>query len=289
MPSFVPERRLIQFSTEQAAPSADFRQIWSDGTSLDVLRSVDQTAQHFRLRFWGNFSLDVDCERGTVTDSSSSPITVATLRHLVDDLIAPRMIAHDGEFVVHAGAVRVADEAFLFLGEAGRGKSTLTAGFDRAGYPLIGDDAVILTTIADCGHAEAIYPSLRLMPDSIAALLPAVTPSEPMSEFSSKQRVLGTRPTHEPLPVGCIFVLAPPSVDSTISFRRLTQAEACMALVANSFALDPTDPQRARARLADASALACRVPVFEVSYSRDYARLPELVQQIVDQAMDVAA
>lgn len=56
-----------------------------------------------------------------------------------------------------------------------------------------------------------------------------------------------------------------------------------MALVESSFALDPVDPDQALGRLNDASALARQVPAFEIAYPRDYARLPEVRQAILDQ------
>jgi len=58
--------------------------------------------------------------------------------------------------------------------------------------------------------------------------------------------------------------------------------QACMTFVENSFALDPSDTKRAALRLADASSLARRVPTFELSYPRDYGRLAEVRERILD-------
>lgn len=70
-------------------------------------------------------------------------------------------------------------------------------------------------------------------------------------------------------PVRAIFVLGPPR-DGSASVRRLGPAEACMAIVQNSFALDPADVGAARARLDQASALIRTVPAFEIVYPRSY-------------------
>src|ERR1035441_1772757 len=45
-----------------------------------------------------------------------------------------------GWFIAHASAVRVGDEAVIFCGRAGRGKSTLAVQLGTRGYPLVSDD-----------------------------------------------------------------------------------------------------------------------------------------------------
>ncbi len=55
-----------------------------------------------------------------------------------------------------------------------------------------------------------------------------------------------------------------------------------MALVEQSFALDPTDILCAQQRLRRASEVASAVPTFMLSYPRDYACLPEVRQRILE-------
>jgi hypothetical protein len=54
-----------------------------------------------------------------------------------------------------------------------------------------------------------------------------------------------------------------------------------MTLVENSFSLDPSDLKMARTRMEKASQLAGRIPIFAISYPRDYARLPEVREAIL--------
>ena len=56
-----------------------------------------------------------------------------------------------------------------------------------------------------------------------------------------------------------------------------------MALVENSFSLDPSDVSEAAKRLDAASAVARNVPMFQITYPRDYARLPEVRAAILGQ------
>lgn len=165
------------------------------------------------------------------------------------------------------------------IGKSGSGKSTLAASFNRAGYDLLGDDAVIISWHDGEPFARSVYPSLRLLPDSLAALLPDAHPTTPVANYGSKRRLsvpVDSKATPEPLPIAATFVLGPPSTDGRVHIEPLSIATTCMALVANSFALDPTDPDRAALRLRSASALANKVPAFALSYPHDFAFLPEV-------------
>jgi hypothetical protein len=74
-------------------------------------------------------------------------------------------------FIVHASAVRVDNEAVIFCGRAGRGKSTLAAQLGARGYALISDDLCRLDLPAQ--GVPLIYPSpprLKLWSDALGEL-----------------------------------------------------------------------------------------------------------------------
>ena len=58
--------------------------------------------------------------------------------------IAEELVRRSGLVALHAGGVTVPRGALLIAGESGSGKSTLTAGLAHRGYPVLGDDAVLL-------------------------------------------------------------------------------------------------------------------------------------------------
>lgn len=209
--------------------------------------------------------------------------------HFVADQVIPRLMAHEGTFVFHAGAVRYGGAAILFMGLSGRGKSTLVSSFSQAGMPLIGDDALVFSMVHGVPHVRPVYPSLRLFPDSIEAIMPDVATTGPVAQYTSKQRihVQSTKDAWTPLPIHALFAIAEPATSDSIGVRRLTKAEACMSLVESGFALDPTDLDRARNRMKQASELANAVPAFELSYPRDYARLREVREVVLSQLQDV--
>ena len=259
---------------------------WKDrATPLTISHvAADGTVSH-RLRLGTDLVVDV-LPDGKIIARHEAELPKASVDHFLADQVFPRLLAHDGAFVVHAGAVRVGSSAMMLMGVSGRGKSTLTASFDRSGFALLGDDAMVVSSLRDRPRIRAVYPSLRLFPDSIDALMPGEPTAGPVAHFTSKERIdvtIDSTIGNEPLPVAAIFTLADAAADRVIAIRPLTAAETCMALVESSFALDPSDTAQARRRLDDASALARAVPAFEIAYPRDYARLPEVRQAILDQ------
>ena len=260
--------------------------IWQDGNGpLAISQICMSESTYYRLRMGCELYVDVHASRLIVANTSPT-VSKTTLDHFLADQVLPRAMAHEGDFVLHAGAVRLGNAAILLMGTSGRGKSTLATSFDQAGLPLLGDDAMVISWHDDRPQAKAVYPSLRLLPDSIEALFPTAIKTTSVADYTQKRRVDVSRIDADRaslLPIKAIFSIAGPGDDLRITLRRLSIAEACMACVESSFALDPADLDRARGRLDDASALAGQIPAFEISYPRDFARLPEVRQAILDQ------
>jgi hypothetical protein len=129
---------------------------------------------------------------------------------------------------------------------------------------------------------EAVYPSLRLYRESIEQVLAGDHPTAAMAFYSDKRHVSlpgmgGAEP--ERFPLGAIFVLA--EGEGGVELGRFAPAESCMALVENSFALDPHDSAIAARRMAMAARVATAVPCYELAYPYDFALLGEVGAQVI--------
>ena len=265
--------------------------LWRDPYGpLVISRLGRPEAAEYRLHLGDDIQVDV-LSGNKIVVVARDGLDDTTLGHFLSDQVFPRMLAGSEELVLHAGAVRIGAGAALFIGASGLGKSTLVTSLDQAGSALMGDDAMVITSLDGDHYARPVYPSLRLMPDSIRALLPADIETHPVANYTTKQRVdvpIASARSALATTISAIFLLAVSPDEGQIKLRRLTIANACMAFVQNSFALDPSDTARARDRMEQASALARQVPAFELSYPRDYARLPEVRQAILDQVAALA-
>jgi len=258
--------------------------LWSDLRSFVVAR-LGEGLEQFLIYFPDLARFDVDLTRRTIRVSPLPDTSDITVQHLLVDQVLPRLIAHDGSLVLHSAGVQVNDEGILLLGQSGRGKSTLAASFHAQGFPLLGDDAMIIKFGKNGSNAccRPLYQSLRLFPDSVAAVFNGPRGHTPVADYTSKQNIIdleGLEAPQRDLPIRSIYSLGAETRDRA-KVRRLAPAEACMTLVEHSFSLDPSDGERSERRLRQAAALAAAVPVLEISYPRVYSVLPQLRQTII--------
>lgn len=286
---------LVSFGSavDHPTPATTPKLLWTDDDGLTLSRCGPERTPQLQLQFWDEAVALIDPRQKTVRMHALSPdSTPATLEHLLHDQVLPRLLAHEGQLVVHAGAVELEGRLALFLGESGLGKSTLVASLYQAGASLLGDDALLVSTDHGSFYGQSLYRGLRLLPDSLLSLFPTQTETRPMAHYSSKQRLTIAVPENQntsPQQLGALFFLQSPAIDQEITLRRMSPAESCIALIRNSFSLDPTDSLLARGKLQQASALANQVPAFALSYPRDYASLPQVHAKIRAQMAECQA
>ena len=266
--------------------------IWTDEHGSLILSKVDNgPSDRYRLRLSNEISVDISFDELLVCHhSTSGSVAGPAHEHFLIDQVLPRILGQQGQLVLHAAAVKVGDATVLLLGKSGSGKSTLAASFHGAGHALLGDDALIVSWPTQMANASAVYPSLRLFPDSIEAVFADDVVTASVAHYTHKLRVsvpLKDGGESGALPIRALFVLSPYSRE-TVLIERKSIAEACMALVENSFVLDPTDTDRAAGRLRDASRLAGEIPAFDLCYPRAYSRLAD-VQAAIFEALDQPA
>ena len=232
------------------------------------------------------FHLNFESQSVTVF-CAEKDISQTTLSHLLCDHIAPRILAHQGEFVLHGSAVKIGGTVALFLGDTGTGKSTLAASLHKAGHRLLGDDAAMITQGERGFLAAAVYPSLRLFRDSVSAIVGNAANTSPMAQYSDKRRVAlfdeqDVQPAHHP--IGAVFFLSGDADAREVSVRQPSPAKACIATLEQSFSLDPHDGARAADRLAIASQLIEKVNTFDLEYPNGFDRL-ENVHAVIEACM----
>ena len=268
---------------EHATPSpTSWVHHWTDASGVAL--SVGRLRGRHVLKFEDGSHFYFDPGTGTV--GVPAPHT-QTLRHQLLDHVLPRVLDHLGNLMLHGSAVDTASGAVLFVGESGRGKSTLAASFRSAGMVLLSDDCVRLTNSAGGGvDCLPTYRSLRLWPDS-AAILMATSPFEPVASDSDKRRFAysdGSRTGA--VKVAAVCVIAAPSDRSAVDVTPLPPARAVSLLLSQCFRLDPTDTVATRRTFEMCADVVERLPVVELSYPRDYDRLPDVRDAVLRRLTD---
>jgi hypothetical protein len=190
----------------------------------------------------------------------------------------PLLLAERGDLVVHAAAIETDAGAVIFVGPAGRGKSTLALTGPALGLRVLAEDGVDVD-----GHG-VVWPGprgVRIRRDVVDALaietrgLPGATPRRKATYF-----IPDALYADKPVQIAAVVLLAERSRDRLVA-EPLEPAAAVPGLVP-SLIFGGSD------RLAQAFGLACRlvdaVPVFRAAMPDDLAAAPDALRTLVQLA-----
>lgn len=178
---------------------------------------------------------------------------------------------------LHATAAVFDGRAVAFMGDCGLGKSSLGASLVRAGHPLLTDDLLTLegTDLGIVAHPGP--PRIKLFPEMAKALLGRDLTGLPMNPLTRKL-VIPLEPGESQttaVPLQVIYVLSPASPRvRRVTIRRLTQRQALLEILRNTFNRDVTHPARLEQQFTQAAWVSRNVSIKLLSYPRDVAMLP---------------
>ena len=186
---------------------------------------------------------------------------------------------------LHATVVDVDGGAVGFLGDTGRGKSTLAAAFLGAGRRLVTDDLLVLRQEGEGFTAYPGAPRLKLFPEVAAMVLGSPAGATPMNPLTSKILIPLESAAHasHPLPLRGLYVLGEPGGNGRgrgATLRRLSPRRSFLELVRNNYNEDVVDNDRLARQLAFSATLATSVPVKLLSYPRELSELPAVLAAV---------
>jgi hypothetical protein len=240
----------------------------------------------YLLRFPDLADFEVSGEGLDVSCFPAPHIRDATPEHLYLNQVLPLVLSKIGNYVFHASAVEVSEVSFAFLGESGRGKSTLAANFVTNGHRLLTDDGLILERRNESFQVIPSHPSIRLWEDSQAMLAGmSAEPAAPL-HFTTKTRFLagpGLPYCDQPRPLRAVYFLGDGSARDIV-FRRLSPAETLVGWLRNSFLLDVQDRSMLSAHFDRVAALANTLTCYHLDYPRRFDDLDRLLAAILNHA-----
>ena len=287
-----PAWTIVLPGTEISGQGFEIFHSWKAPDGQDIMAGA-RYGEDYLLDILGLARFRIDFGRRQIQAQPLPGCTDNTLAHLLLDQVLPRVVCHGGRMVMHASAVLLKDgRAVAFSAPSGRGKSTLALAFHQAGHRVITDDCLLLQREHGAVSAISAYPSLRLWPDSLAALTGGrgVMGSRvsQMAHYTNKKQ-LSLAPDEapgrpQPVELSALFLLD--------EWRQADQngrgliesaggSTAIMAMIESLFALDVVAREVVKRNFEMAGALAGALPVFHLRYPREYGFLPEVLEAVV--------
>lgn len=127
-------------------------------------------------------------------------------RRIVENQLMAVLLLQRGLLVLHASAVVVNGAAVVFIGPRTAGKSTTAAAFNKAGYPVLGDDVIAIDCDTEVPTVVPGVPQIRLSPDAINGLGIGET-TQPVGDWGPNKRYQNVDPVDSPVPLGTVYVL----------------------------------------------------------------------------------
>lgn len=242
----------------------------------------------YLLRFPQLADFLVSADACTVTSFPAPEVPEGTARHLYLNQVLPLVLSKLGKLVFHASAVEIGSGAVAFVGESGRGKSTLAASFAVSGCRFLTDDGLVVQPSGEGFEVLPSHPSIRLWDDSEAALIPPAARRAPPVHYTSKARFLADDELafcEEPRPLRRVYFLGDGSAER-LEMRRLSAAETLVEWVKHSFLLDIEEQPRLASHFDQVAALANRPIHYHLDFPRRYDELSAVRQAILEHARD---
>lgn len=153
-------------------------------------------------------------------------------------------LALQGIFCLHASTIVVNQQLVVFMGESGKGKSTLAYFGSQILGPQTGDD-----------------------------ILPMPTPHTGRLDFPQPQPLKYESPE---LPLHSVYLLA----EGELGLQPLSPIEATLALIRHTVGSRLFDPQLLANQLAFCAGISATIPVKKLTYPRQWEMLPAVIQTI---------
>ena len=169
---------------------------------------------------------------------------------------------------LHASAVVHNEQAILFAGRSGCGKSTTVSALARAGFERLCDDICPIELKAGNLLAYPGVPASKLWPDSAAALGISANTLERVRPGTEKRFLPWTEPLRDqPLPIGAVFLLHPSS-ETGVQSQLLSPIEAFASLQRHTYRRDfLLHPKSLSSHFQALSSIAKSIPVSTLRHS----------------------
>lgn len=212
-------------------------------------------------------------------DLCGEPLAALDVHFILGSCLGVLLIQR-GMLVLHASVVATDVGALAFLGNSGRGKSTLAAALHKRGHRVLADDHCALVE-GDEPQVVPAYPALKLAPENLVRFHLRPVAGMPPSDDPDFKVFASCREgySEEPVAIKAFFVLGGHTGEPDV--QLLPKPVAALRLLENVFAPRVAGQKdQGASHFARTADLAMQVPVFSVGQQLGLDRLDERIEAI---------
>jgi len=260
-----------------------FAQIdWTPEDSQTLAESAVQVEVGAIYFFWPAAGKFLAREGNEIVIDPLPGIEQSILRLFLLGAVLAAILHQRGLLVLHASALAVEDNALVFMGEKGQGKSTLAASLHRQignETKILADD-IVAVDLKGSGEGFVLpgFPQMKLSQEVISLLRIEEDNTVPLHPIVQKTAYRPRRFSTKSITLRNIYVL---NYGDRTSLEPLTRQEAFLELVRHSFlGRHVAATGQAAKHFAQCTEIANSVPVERLTRPRSLALLPSLASFI---------
>jgi hypothetical protein len=245
----------------------------------------------YLLRFPGLADFVVSACGSNATAYPVPGVSAQAVEHLCLNEVLPLAMSRQWKLVLHASAVEIEDFAVAFIGNSGRGKSTLAASFSGSGHRFLTDDGLLVDTGDEAHVVQPSHPFIGLWEDSRKALIPGFTPSPPLADDAPKSRLAASKGLafcDVARPLRCAYFLGEGRTDA-VTIAPVSGRDAMVEITRHSFLLDIEEREMLAHHFRRIAELVDVPMFFRLDYPRRYEILPEVREKVIRHALGARA
>lgn len=190
------------------------------------------------------------------------------------------LLQYHGYLVLHGSAVLVNQQAVIFSGDSGAGKSTTASALVKLGYPLLTDDVVVIKTLADGTMLLVPGPAkLKLWADALELLEYSSHGLQAVVNKMDKYQLPVTNHESSLYPISRFYELNPDNSCSAVDCCELFGIDKLQLLIKNTYRYNMLKPlNKLQQHLKSCSQLGSEIRTFKIKRSNN----PQSLAIIID-------
>lgn len=183
-----------------------------------------------------------------------------------------------GATILHGSGIEMGGGVVAFVGDSGRGKSTLACALVRRGRNLVSDDALCLSRSKEGFRVTPGVPELRLRGRVDRLFFPEVGTHSPA--FNKRRRRAHRFAGRRTLPLRAICLLSPVRSGKPVATHPVGGSRALHELLGQTFRVELADPSHLARELSRLAELVDNVPILRLDVPRSLGTIDRVVAAI---------